>query len=591
MPPLDRRSSSRGFDVTQPQSRTRRSTLLSRSAVPERGVSAVALIPAAGPAPRGVPLSAYLSSISMMPLAGRPLLYWQLEALLRAGVVDAFVAVSGQTVQLQELVRRAFATFSTLKIVPLPHSPSLLATLAALLRQVPEVQDLRDRPVLVLLGDTLADIDLDLRSPLPIVYCSHVPDGDDWCTAMVTGDNVVDLIEQRRYRVDPAQLSTSLALAGVYFFPSILDVSREVDAALKGGETQLSSVLQRYIATSGLRWSLVDNWRDLGHAQPADESTARMRERAFNSLSVDLHRGTVTKTSTEAATLSDEALYLIGLPDDLKLYFPRVVNAVPSDTAPQVTLEYINYPTLAELFLFADLTPSAWDRILNSLRMALEDFGRHRRPMPTELLSGFYIGKVVARSRDPRLPQSVRDVLALPEVTVNGERLLNPLADLDDCRAKITKYAADRLATVIHGDLCFANILVSPDSGTLRLVDPRGSFGLPGLFGDPWYDYAKLCHSAYGRYDLLAQDLFVLHREAVGAYSFGDFVTTAQRDVGDRFLTFLSKAPVEVHHILFLTSLLFLSLPALHYENEERQVALILRGLQMANSVDLLERT
>ena len=40
------------------------------------------------------------------------------------------------------------------------------------------------------------------------------------------------------------------------------------------------------------------------------------------------------------------------------------------------------------------------------------------------------------------------------------------------------------------------------------MLDPRGSFGASGIYGDPRYDVAKLYHSVYGMYDFITNDLF-----------------------------------------------------------------------------------
>jgi Ser/Thr protein kinase RdoA (MazF antagonist) len=45
---------------------------------------------------------------------------------------------------------------------------------------------------------------------------------------------------------------------------------------------------------------------------------------------------------------------------------------------------------------------------------------------------------------------------------------------------------------IIHGDLFFGNMLYDVNSETLKILDPRGNFGIDGIYGDIRYDIAKI---------------------------------------------------------------------------------------------------
>lgn len=62
----------------------------------------------------------------------------------------------------------------------------------------------------------------------------------------------------------------------------------------------------------------------------------------------------------------------------------------------------------------------------------------------------------------------------------------------------------------IHGDPTFSNTMVDK---WLRcwFIDPRGSFGSPGIMGDRYYDFAKLYYSAVGNYDAFNRKKFKLY--------------------------------------------------------------------------------
>lgn len=63
---------------------------------------------------------------------------------------------------------------------------------------------------------------------------------------------------------------------------------------------------------------------------------------------------------------------------------------------------------------------------------------------------------------------------------------------------------------IIHGDLCFANIMVDNTFSFIKVIDPRGKFGDFDIYGDYRYELAKLFHSVDGKYDFIIKDLFTI---------------------------------------------------------------------------------
>jgi len=55
---------------------------------------------------------------------------------------------------------------------------------------------------------------------------------------------------------------------------------------------------------------------------------------------------------------------------------------------------------------------------------------------------------------------------------------------------------------VMHGDLCFTNVLFDFRTRQIRVIDPRGTLdgATPTLFGDVRYDMARLNHSIAGAF-------------------------------------------------------------------------------------------
>ena len=70
--------------------------------------------------------------------------------------------------------------------------------------------------------------------------------------------------------------------------------------------------------------------------------------------------------------------------------------------------------------------------------------------------------------------------------------------------------------TPIHGDFCFSNLLYDCKVRLVKMIDPRGEFGVPGVFGDRRYDLAKLAHSYAGGYDFIVADQFSVEVDSEG---------------------------------------------------------------------------
>jgi hypothetical protein len=201
-----------------------------------------------------------------------------------------------------------------------------------------------------------------------------------------------------------------------------------------------------------------------------------------------------------------------------------------------------------------------------------------------------YLGKT--RSRVESLtgpPELLRLVNAGPTVIVNGSQLAN----LSSLWPEINQHAA-RLSercngSVIHGDLCLSNILYDWRTGVCKLIDPRGRFGEAGIYGDPRYDVAKLYHSVHGLYDFIVHDLFHVSYDGT-AVTLELGVGPHHHDVCTRFeQTFFPR--FDRDEILFLTALLFLSMPPLHYDHPRRQIAMYVRGLQLLDELLTGERS
>jgi len=119
-----------------------------------------------------------------------------------------------------------------------------------------------------------------------------------------------------------------------------------------------------------------------------------------------------------------------------------------------------------------------------------------------------YINKTISRvqSVSSLIPGFERE-----SITINGKKCRNffNLKHFDNFKTEIKKLQPTRFVP-IHGDPTFSNTLID-DNLRVWFFDPRGYFAKPGIYGDGWYDFAKVYYSAVGGYDLFNRRNFKLH--------------------------------------------------------------------------------
>ena len=101
------------------------------------------------------------------------------------------------------------------------------------------------------------------------------------------------------------------------------------------------------------------------------------------------------------------------------------------------------------------------------------------------------------------------------------------------------------------------------DDLNVTLLDPRGYFGFTELFGDPYYDWAKLYYSIYGDYDQFNNKHFslsILDNEVKL-----DIKTNGWREVSDYYLSKLENCNPE--KIQLLHAIIWLSLTTYAWED------------------------
>lgn len=517
------------------------------------------------------------SSNAMLPINGRPVVAWILDDLASKGVDRVTVVLRAGDDALRALLGRVYAQRMQIDLAEVPDSGgSIVRSLHAGLAANPEATAVR-----VVLGDTLIEDDFD-RHP-DFVYLGKTGEPDRWCVASLDSDSWITGYSDKQDL--PGR--EHLALAGYYRFDDAAWLSRCTAMAFEHGSRELSAVLREYGKHHPLRGELVQTWFDFGNVDNyARAKLHLLRPRFFNSVSIDPVLHTLTKRSTKVDKLLDEVAWFQALPKHLEVISPRLLGWGQSANEAWYTQEYYGYPPLSDLYVWGELDLDVWLSILRRVLAVHEALSAVPGALPPEAMRSMYWTKTLerieaARSGDPELA----DVLEPDTLTYNGQLLTNLAGLLPALQAAVEGLVASAKPALVHGDLCFSNILFDIPNQIVRLIDPRGSFGQPGPVGDPRYDLAKLRHSVCGGYDLLMANYFEVAYLGPATYEVRQWRPVAAGRLAAPFDALLSAAGHSVQDITLLEGLLFLSMPPLHRGHPDRQRAMYLYGLSLLNQV------
>lgn len=362
--------------------------------------------------------------------------------------------------------------------------------------------------------------------------------------------------------------------------------------AFVGYEEKISTfyyALKKYSQRYPLTPVFARDWFDIGHAEKYYDSRLAVKAREFNHIEIDKARGILRKTSEDKEKFINEIYWYLKLPADVEYVRPRIFSYSTNYNSPYVSMEYYAYHTLHELFLYGDLNCHQWENIFHCIRFMCDDFGKYKVEGKgiRQSLEDMYLTKTLQRldmlKEDKRFAPFFEN-----DIQVNGTRFrpLDRLAKslLDEIPKRL--YDVDHF-TIIHGDLCFANIMVDNNFSFIKVIDPRGRFGNYDIYGDFRYELAKLFHSMDGKYDFIIKDLFDFTYDLKKTRI--DFQIQERMRGYDLYEVFMDVFRMEIGNNLkeieLIEALLFLSMIPLHRESLEHQLVMLGTGLEIMDRV------
>jgi len=334
-----------------------------------------------------------------------------------------------------------------------------------------------------------------------------------------------------------------------------------------------------------------NQWYDYGHIDNYYKAKKRsINTRFFNKIDIDEHKAIIRKTSENIDSFLGEIKWYLELPSSLRHYIPQIFDYSLHREEPFIEMEYYGYPSLSDLYLFSGHSLGIWNHIFNSIFLFIEEMKKYQlKETPEKInqtLKEIYCDKTFNRLNELRKDYFFQKYFD-NEIIINSKKY-NPLNYyITKIESLYNKLIVGKIPylTIIHGDLCLANILYDPKNRIIKVIDPRGKFGRYTIYGDFRYELAKLSHSFNGNYESIINDsFFIEYKENKIDYRF--FLSDKQNTISQMFnKRLLKEYPEHIDAINFIESLLFLSMLPLHKDHKERQLVMLATGLEKINLI------
>lgn len=183
--------------------------------------------------------------------------------------------------------------------------------------------------------------------------------------------------------------------------------------------------------------------------------------------------------------------------------------------------------------------------------------------------------------------QGIREVVPFTNrqyITINGKKCKNIFFFEKELEQAVREMLFDTEFGLIHGDCTLTNTMIDAE-GKIYFIDARGYFGSSELFGDVYYDWAKLYYSIQGSFDQFNVKNFELEIEEESGQE-GSDVRFAIASSGWEHLTgyFLEQIPdCNIGKIKLIHAIVWMSLASHCWEDYDSMCMAFYNGVYLWN--------
>lgn len=297
-----------------------------------------------------------------------------------------------------------------------------------------------------------------------------------------------------------------------------------------------------------------------------------MISRSFNKLEVDPSLSYVRKSSVETEKLQKEINFYVTVPDPIKSLMPKLIDSA-SDFS-WYEMEYIDGTPLGQEYIENSVPGSLWENIFTTIDTFLVGYLQSNKVSSLGYLNKILIEKAINRAAE--INDEEIKAIFFDGSTINGKSY-PPLNSLLESKSEVlTRTPLD--VGLLHGDLCFSNILIKTETDLIKFIDPRGGFDRPEIYGPIIYDIAKVAQSVIGGYEQLLYKKYSLVNKKENYLLLLEKPINYER-VLPLFIDLLNQYQISLSDAYLLAGLMLAGTPLLHMEDLARAKGLALQSV------------
>jgi hypothetical protein len=350
------------------------------------------------------------------------------------------------------------------------------------------------------------------------------------------------------------------------------------------------TALKNYHRKNNFEAILKSEWLDFGHSNLYYKSKMELNvTRNFNEVIANTNF--IKKTSNNLNKMNSEYKWFRQLPKAFTIFTPGVWGFKNKNKKASYKIEFVGAPTLQEKWVFGNLPDFVYYNIINQIfhfikKSSKVKFNKYSKDDVFKQLDELYIKKTKKRVEEFSAQTNFDKE---KEVVINGKTYPSLNTFTNSVLLKLKEEIninKTKGFTLMHGDLCFSNILSDTRSSIIKLIDPRG--GLDNSFnsknktiGDYRYDIAKLGHSLIGNYDYIVTGFYNLEVNQKELNFEFSLQHEAKNSLKEFFYNKVEEMKIDRSFIHTSIVNLFISMLPLHSEDKNRQIALLLNAYKL----------
>ena len=514
----------------------------------------------------------------LIPLNGKPVIFRIIDKLLHEGFRKISITIGYKKEIIQEIISKQYKKKVELEFISTKFDKPPGNSVKTSMNYCPEEK------LLIILGDTLIENNLTElvgKGNSFVLISQKFDNPENWCVITQKDQKIDEIFDKEKNLV---KNDKHYALIGGYFFNDaelLREILEDIDEKEK---LEISSIIKKYKNENDVTVELAEQWHDVGHLENYFLTKQfLLKARYFNSLQIDDLAEIVTKKSENKEKLINEINWYEKIPKEILKLVPKILDSNVYDN-PYIKLEYIKYPTLADIWLYSNFSSDFWIKIIDDLFEIVNKFNRYYEDVTIQECHSIYFEKTIQRI-DELIKSNYlfKEIFHKNFILINGKEFKNWSVIKDEIKLKINDLYKKEDNCIIHGDLYFSNILYDSKNKNFKLIDPRGKWG-QGISGDIKYDIAKIRHSVVGGFDVITNGLYSATYDEKNGIKFDTYKPKNYLVICEK-LDSQIKQRWNLDEIKMIEGLLFISMLPLHKDNLERQFALYSIGIQRLNEI------